>query len=1255
MGRCHCCPYGFHIDLGFVDFAENAVKGIDSIKKYNSNPRKKPRRQAAVTPSIDEYATSRPTATDEDWWTTASPMDSSIMSQSTNGIDIDDELPTHELPVPAQYLGKQKSDSHVMRLIGELSGIENARKPPLPPPVASSTPYPPADLNNSSRSQGWAGFNGSDTFSRSQTAASGRVYPGTINRELTKSVPPSLVNSATTNSIPSPIKTYHAAVAESAARSPPEKKQPTPPRRYFDSARPRVLSPEPAARSPMLPPTALRTSNIHSRASFISTSNGNNLPSSPEAKAPARIAYRGALTSNGLDFSSFASVRRQRGSTEDGGRTLPRNGGPFVPRVDGYTSDAEYRSELFDRQNYRYDAGSTPRLNGVDPLVVTKVAEQTALPTKPSKNFSHSSTQATVIPVEVKTVGTVTEERKRGPTPPPKPAPKSGSTQTTAIEAAEIAVNTDPPEEPKFDLSKLSIEFQFAVGHEPEFLPGEHPELAAKKVETAEIGTRPIRKALFEMGINTDPPPVMINKACMPMPPPVKPKTSEKSTETDEPETIKVDSLPSLNESSPEPPKDPQPSTLTSETQTETDWIEDELRRRMKAERAERKSVDKITETEEDDTGEFIMITCSKCDSSNVAEATEHYEKIVDDEEPSQADGESGFSNSSTDLDEFERLEKSIQNEGELTDLKDHPTFDGVTDSGIKYDGIVENGESPAPGNTVNIVEVEYTAPPIDENAVKQRENLDVPPEPLHRNSMASEPDFSDHDNQSLDTVSIATMVYVDPASKKEEKTPPKDLDSSKIEAIRKLLTEPTRNSAFTRESGAYRSYRAEKSKTTDDLDFIAAKHSANAGKDEPTEPSQPSEGSAAALHDVVHMKKAVPIVVTPPLTMPEMPARIPRPKVSHFSIPEEQAQTPDEEAEAADRLTPLRSELRSLYEWGHSGAPFKNDFRRLGASPLGQVQSAGIDQIEAEDDDANDDDDLEGEIQKSGASSDSEGTYEVSDNDDPEVAADFELTAPLKEALELLHEHLLSPEETATQAVDWANKYVQHEWLKGSTKRKSSAVWVDKFLDALENYSVALMSLVVNYTDNNGNTALHYAVSHENYDLVSVLLDSKVADVDKMNQAGYSPVMLASLCENADDTHYTIIERLFEIGNINAKAIKHGQTALQLASSHGRVRTTELLLKCGADVNIQDVDGSTALMCAAEHGHIDIVKLLLKNSHIDASLTDCDNQTALSIACEQKHKALALLIYAHLNYSRTTSSNSCPSTSTDTNAASTV
>jgi ankyrin repeat protein len=75
---------------------------------------------------------------------------------------------------------------------------------------------------------------------------------------------------------------------------------------------------------------------------------------------------------------------------------------------------------------------------------------------------------------------------------------------------------------------------------------------------------------------------------------------------------------------------------------------------------------------------------------------------------------------------------------------------------------------------------------------------------------------------------------------------------------------------------------------------------------------------------------------------------------------------------------------------------------------------------------------------------------------------------------------------------------------------------------------------------------------------------------------------------------------------NVGCFLFQHGQTALMLAVSHGRLDMVRLLVETGADMNIQDEDGSTALMCAAEHGHTEIVKYLLSQPDCDSSITDC-------------------------------------------------
>ena len=64
----------------------------------------------------------------------------------------------------------------------------------------------------------------------------------------------------------------------------------------------------------------------------------------------------------------------------------------------------------------------------------------------------------------------------------------------------------------------------------------------------------------------------------------------------------------------------------------------------------------------------------------------------------------------------------------------------------------------------------------------------------------------------------------------------------------------------------------------------------------------------------------------------------------------------------------------------------------------------------------------------------------------------------------------------------------------------------MEKFLLHIkENFSNFLLERVINLQDNNGNTALHYCVSHGSWHLVNLLLDTNVCDVCIQNYAGYT------------------------------------------------------------------------------------------------------------------------------------------------------
>nr|XP_043899776.1 KN motif and ankyrin repeat domain-containing protein 4 isoform X2 [Solea senegalensis] len=203
-------------------------------------------------------------------------------------------------------------------------------------------------------------------------------------------------------------------------------------------------------------------------------------------------------------------------------------------------------------------------------------------------------------------------------------------------------------------------------------------------------------------------------------------------------------------------------------------------------------------------------------------------------------------------------------------------------------------------------------------------------------------------------------------------------------------------------------------------------------------------------------------------------------------------------------------------------------------------------------------------------------------------------------------------------------------EWFKVSSQKDSQADTVTLYLRQVGMTTPTLLPYVVNLTDGNGNMALHYSVSHSNFPVVKLLLDTGLCETNNVNKAGYTPVMLAALtaAETTDDLE--VAQQLLKLGDVNARSRQAGQTALMLAVSHGRVAMVKLLLSSGADVNAQDREGSTALMCASEHGHTHIARLLLETGRCDIDLVDKNNQTALSVAERASHQDIVDLLKAH-------------------------
>ncbi|KAI5615493.1 KN motif and ankyrin repeat domain-containing protein 1 isoform X1, partial [Silurus asotus] len=244
-----------------------------------------------------------------------------------------------------------------------------------------------------------------------------------------------------------------------------------------------------------------------------------------------------------------------------------------------------------------------------------------------------------------------------------------------------------------------------------------------------------------------------------------------------------------------------------------------------------------------------------------------------------------------------------------------------------------------------------------------------------------------------------------------------------------------------------------------------------------------------------------------------------------------------------------------------------------------------------------------------------------------------YEMSDTVISACHKLKTHLDDTKVLSNRELRSCLNVIQQDWFFVSSQKTACPETVESFQNMCRHVSPAVLSYVANMADRNGNSALHYSVSHSNFRVVQKLLDAGVCNANQQNKAGYTPIMLAALASVESKEDMNVVGALFRKGDVNSKAIQAGQTALMLAVSHGRIDMVKVLLASGSKVNIQDDEGSTALMCASEHGNVDIVRLLLAQPGCDASLTDNDDSTAMSIALDAGHNDIAMLLYAHMNY----------------------
>src|SRR5882762_8303366 len=153
------------------------------------------------------------------------------------------------------------------------------------------------------------------------------------------------------------------------------------------------------------------------------------------------------------------------------------------------------------------------------------------------------------------------------------------------------------------------------------------------------------------------------------------------------------------------------------------------------------------------------------------------------------------------------------------------------------------------------------------------------------------------------------------------------------------------------------------------------------------------------------------------------------------------------------------------------------------------------------------------------------------------------------------------------------------------------------------------------NSRDDKGQTGLFLALKGGSFKAADALLKAPGIDVNALNEAGESALMIAAIRGEADWS-----QRLLDRG---AQVDKKGWSPLHYAASGPQTSVVKLLLDRGAPIDAGSPNGSTALMMAAQYGSEASVDLLLSRG-ADAKIKNDRGLTAADFARLAKRETLA-------------------------------
>ncbi|MDE7273001.1 MAG: ankyrin repeat domain-containing protein [Lachnospiraceae bacterium] len=192
----------------------------------------------------------------------------------------------------------------------------------------------------------------------------------------------------------------------------------------------------------------------------------------------------------------------------------------------------------------------------------------------------------------------------------------------------------------------------------------------------------------------------------------------------------------------------------------------------------------------------------------------------------------------------------------------------------------------------------------------------------------------------------------------------------------------------------------------------------------------------------------------------------------------------------------------------------------------------------------------------------------------------------------------------------DAALKLLQNPEIDISIKDNGSRMAIDyATTSGLRDLVQALSA--AEHADAYGNTTLHHACWNNQGEVVKALLEKDPASVNKRNNDGESPLLLATRQSNL-----MIVELLLTAGAETDNADIHGVMPLHVAAGNGDLFVGKALLAAGADIGKKTIEGQTPLILAAQNSRNDFTALLIE-AGADVNAVDNDQHSALYYASQ--------------------------------------